>query len=193
MLGAGSQPGQTTVKQRQVGLVREVRKDGAVVKTCGAKVKKRGKIKQTREDCEALVWIPGWWNRSSYTSRGICLNGLNYCDIVCYDVSQEVKEGFTAVATNVTVRNDHYENSDCSCGSSEEEDPDCMSDGKSDGIQEDVKTIIDEEDRSFHIKMLRFMQNKLSIVRESKSLKKTPSIILQHWRNLTYPTMKFQF
>ena len=108
VLGAGSQPGQTTVKQRQVGLVREVRKDGAVVKTCGAKVKKRGKIKQTREDCEALVWIPGWWNRSSCNSRGICLNGLNYCDIVCYDVSQKVKTGFTADGTNVTVCKRNY-------------------------------------------------------------------------------------
>ena len=58
VLGAGSQPGQTTVKQRQVGLVREVRKDGAVVKRCGDWIKLTNEVKfnsTAREDCGALV------------------------------------------------------------------------------------------------------------------------------------------
>lgn len=182
---AGSPLGQMRIKRRQpsssmmVGQVIEIRKEGAVVKM--------------RDDCLDRVWVPGWKKRSSNSPR-IWLSTLDgECigqgDLVSWYVSQEVKEGFTAVGTSVTVLKEcekserkirRRKSSAASVGATEDEDPereddnDSLSDsqiseGELEWLEEDLGEIIYNEDpKNNTMDLLKFVQSKLRQVRDMK-------------------------
>jgi len=180
---AGSPLGQMRIKRRQpsssmmVGQVIEVRKEGAVVKM--------------RDDCLDRVWVPGWKRRSSNSPR-IWLSTLDgECigqgDLVSWYVSQEVKEGFTAVGTSVTVLKEcdkkerkmrRRKSSGASLGTTEDEDPEDdneslsdsqISEGELEWLEEDLGKLISEEDpRNNTMDLLKFVQSKLRQVRDVK-------------------------
>jgi len=176
--------GEIAPKRRQpsssmmVGQVVEVRKEGAVIRL------------RDSEDSPDRVWVPGW-RRKLANSPGVWLNTLDgdfigKGDLVAYYVSQEVKEGFTAVGRSATVLKECQEKgkngrrkriSECSVATTSElseskegsdsESDFSVSEGELEWLEKDLGSIISAEDPSSKtMDLLKMVQNNLKEIRK---------------------------